>query len=418
MIGFLFFVATVLGANLDGSVITGGVTTSTAKVSVRTDGSGDVEIEYDTASDFSSSTTTSSVTTVSADDYTTTVELSGLSPDTIYYYQIHVDDVLQSTGYSNQFLTAPSGSQTFSFVVFSDLAKAANKASPGYESASNDDPSFMMQLGDFPHMTGASTLAESRAGHKKMRDTGLNHGAALAEFITSQMGFVHTWSDHDYCGDDEDRFCSNRANAWKAFYEYYPNHDGPNEANGIWHGFVWGDAEFFILDDRSQRDQNSDTDNSDKSMLDGASISDDQLSWLLDGLNVSLSKWKIIVSDVTTNKDARANSDDPWHSFSYEAEVIADFISDNFIEDVVVIAADLHCGGLIDGGTNGWFGIPEINVPHTNLAGGNDNRCGTWDEYSLGGRNNPGYALVTVTSTSLTLAVKAEDGTSRHSLVL
>ncbi|NIR25673.1 MAG: hypothetical protein GWN77_01620, partial [Gammaproteobacteria bacterium] len=95
------------------------------------------------------------------------------------------------------------------------------------------------------------------------------------------------WDDHDYCGQDEDRFCSWRSDAWQAFKEHWPTYTLANGSNGLWHSFTCGDAEVFVLDTRSQRDDNTDTDNSSKSMLDGALIADDQKDWLKNGLNNS-----------------------------------------------------------------------------------------------------------------------------------
>lgn len=411
----LLLAGAAFAASLSGSVVVGGVTSTHAKVSVRTDAAADVKIEYDDDSAFGSSTTTSASTTSSSSNFTTEIELSGMSASTTYYYKVFVDDVEQSTGFTNQFLTAPTGSQyAYDFVVFADVANT-DRTAKVYERGYDEGPAFAMQIGDMDH-GNPSTLGQCRSMHRDARDPSLSHGDDLADHITSQMGLVRIWDDHDYCGQDEDRLCSNRSNAWQAFDEYWPTYDRPNATQGLWHSFEWGAAEFFILDTRSQRDPGTDTDDTSKSMLDGALITNDQLDWLLDGLSNSTKAWKIIVSSVTTNADARPASIDIWHSYSTEADVIADHIADEQIDGVVVISGDLHTGGGLDDGTNGLFGVPEMTVPHTNLINGNTSNLGTWSDGVTAGAR--GYGHVTVSLNALTLRVVGQNGVVRHTLTL
>ena len=193
----------------------------------------------------------------------------------------------------------------------------------------------------------------------------------------------------------------------------------PNPSAGLWHKFTCVDAEFFVLDLRSQRDDNLDTDNFAKSMLDGDLIPNDQKDWLLDSLKDSTAKWKFILSSVSFNKDARPLSTDLWHSFSTEAQEIKDWIANEGIDDVIVLSGDIHTGGGIDDGTNSLTELPEMTVPHTNLADGNRRNLGTWSEGVTAGRpNGAGYGIVTVTSTSVTLTAKAADGTQRHTFTI
>jgi alkaline phosphatase D len=386
--------------------IVGAVTSSSAKVTVRTSAAADVKVEYAENLNFNNSTTTSASTTASADDFATTISLSSLSADQMHWYKILVDDVEQSTGYVQKFKTFPSGSATVKF------------AAVCYKSGKDDGALFAIQLGDFDHRD-PTTLSAMRTMHRDMKDSSKSHGGDFAQHISSKMGVVHMWDDHDYGGQDEDRHFAGRADAWQAFKEHWPTYTLANGSNGLWHSFTCGDAEVFVLDLRSQRDDGSDTDNSDKSMLDGALITDDQKDWLLNGLRLSDATWKIVLTSVSTNADARPTSIDLWHSFSTEAQEIADYITNNSIENVVLISGDIHTGGGIDDGTNGLWGQPEMTVPHTNLAGGNKSNLGTWSEGVTPGKpGGKGYGLVTVSSTSLTLEAKAQNGNLRRSLTL
>jgi len=401
--------------SLTESPVVGGLTSSSAKVSCRVSGAANVAVEYAQNKNFTNSTTTSAVAAVAADDYTVTIDLTGLAADDVYWYRIRVDGVVQSTTYAHKFTTLPSGSATFKFAVFADVAPNDSSA-VAYKNAKLDGALFALQIGDFDHRNPA-TLAEMRQMHRDMKDTSLLHGNDFVQHIASNMGVAHVWDDHDYAYDDSDKTFSGKADSFKAFREHWPNHAGPNSA-GIWHSFVCGDAEFFMLDCRSQRDPDTDTDNSSKSMLDGDNIANDQKTWLKNGLLNSTATWKFVISTVTSNLDARPASNDHWTSFSTERDEIKTFITNNSIDNVVLITGDIHTGGGIDDGSNGGFGLPEMTVPHTNLAGGNSSNLGTWSEGVTSGTNGKGYGLVTVTASSVTLQAKAQNGTVRHSLVL
>ena len=391
--------------------VVGAVTSSKAVVALRTSAAASVVVEYDTVYNFPNPVASSSVSTVSGSDFTAKISLSNLQANTVYFYRIKVDGVVQSSLGELKFTTFPS-SGSFTFSAFADVAPV-DGAAVAYAGAA--DSLFAIQLGDFDHRD-PTTLAASRQMHRDMRDKTKLHGRYFVNRIASKRALVHVWDDHDYCTNDSDRNCSSKATALQAFDEYYPTYTRPNQANGLWHSFEVCDAEFFVLDLRSQRDPGTDTDNSDKSMLDGALITNDQKDWLKDGLKNSTAKWKIIISSVTFNKDARPASTDIWHSYSTEAQELKDYINNNNIEDVIVVSGDIHTGGGIDDGTNSLIGVPEITVPHTNLAGGNKLNLGTWSEGVTAGKpGGAGYATITVSSTSVVLKAFSANGNLRHS---
>ena len=402
-------------ASITEAPIVGAVTSDSAIVNCRVSAAASVQVEYATNKNFTGSTTTSSVSAVSADDFTVSIGLSGLSASTMHWYRIIVDGVVQSTANVHKFSTFPSGSTTFKFAVFADVAPQ-DKSAACYQSARDDGALFALQIGDFDHRNPV-TLSDMRQMHRDMKDPSLSHGSDFIQYVASKMCVAHVFDDHDFGGDDSDKTFAGKADAIKAFREHWPTHNTPNSA-GIWHSFTCGDAEFFMLDTRTQRDPDTDPDNASKSMLDGDNIANDQKDWLKDGLLNSTATWKFIVSTVTGNSTARPASDDPWHSFSTERNEIRDFIANNNIDNVIVLSGDIHTGGGIDDGTNSGFDLPEMTVPHTNLAKGNNNQLGTWSEGVTAGKNGEGYGLVTVSASSVILEAKADTGSTRHSLTL
>lgn len=397
--------------------VVGAVTTSSAVIRFRADTAGDVAVEYATNRDFINSSVTSEVTVSSATDYTGQIPLSGLSAGTMHWYRLIVDDNVQSSSYVQKFSTLPTGTDC-KLAVFADVANL-DRPTAVYRRGKDNGAVLALQIGDLNH-SNPSSLTESRALHRLMKDPTQTHGDAFSDHILTKMGLVHIWDDHDYCGNDEDRFCTSRSSAWQAFKEHWPTYTLPNGSAGLWQSFTCGDAEVFVLDTRSQRDDNTDTDNSSKSMLDGAEIANDQKDWLKSGLLNSTKTWKIVVSSVTANTSARPASTDHWKGgFLTEATELKNYISDQNLTGVVMVSGDLHTGGAVDDGTNSAWGIPELGVAHTNLANGNALNLGTWSEGVTAGTNGRnGYGFITISSSSLKLEAKAADGTLRHSLTL
>jgi alkaline phosphatase D len=404
------------------SPVLGAVTSSSAVLTVRTDQAADVQVEYADNKNFNSPTVTAVQTTASSADFTTKVTLSSLAASDIYWYRVLVGPVSgslteQDTGNVLKFTSFPSSSTaSCTAALFADVANV-DRTAVAYKNGKDDGALFALQIGDMDH-GNPTTLAASRAMHRDVKDETLDHGGHFAQHVSSKMGIVRMWDDHDYCGNDTDKNCSSRAAAQQAYKEHWAHYSLANGSAGLWHSFTCGAAEFFVLDTRSQRDAGLDTDNTNKSMLDGDLIADDQKDWLLDGLISSTATWKIVVSSVTTNDAARPTSTDIWHAYSTEAGEIADYIVDNDIDNVFVVSADIHTGGGVDDGTNGLFGVPEMSVPHTNLAAGNSTNLGTWSEGVTSGVGGAGYAIVETDDSEATLTTYSQGGVSRQSLTL
>lgn len=417
--------------------IVGGVTHNEAKIFGRTGTPAVLQAEYSTDASFASGVAvSSSVTTDTSADYTGMVTLSNLVPDTLYYYRF----VGNATVYQFQTFPDPLQLASFTFAVFADLA-SSDVAAPVYQQAALDNPRFVMQIGDFPHMNPAKSptpitisnwwLAAKRA----IRDYN-TAGVDLANHLLSKYPFVHIWDDHDYGDDNYDyRNPHKYDKALPAFKSYYPTYPLVNGAEGLWHSFKYGsNVEFFILDLRSQRSPNGATDGPNKSMLDHQKLSNSQKNWLLNGLKNSSATWKIVVSTSVWNKKAKVKNDS-WNLFKNEQQQIVDYLKTHGIKNVIVMSADLHSGGAIDVGTglsgltggctdpvNQSWCIPELSVPHTNMVkyGCTGNKipdtCGIWDQGVVDPVNDPmgGYGLITVNgNTSVRLEAKKSDGTER-----
>jgi alkaline phosphatase D len=379
----------------DGPLV-GAVTDTTAKVFARTDAKANVLVEYSTDPSLASVTRSPSKKTMSFSDFTAVLPLSGLAPETTYYYRVTVNGVAQQSAPYPSFRTFPAqgAPREFRFAVLSDLDHVADgRAAPVYEQVAAQAPVLVLQVGDFDHSVPL-TLADMRLQHREARDGPHPAGLDFLEHIATRFPVFHVWDDHDYGSNDADKTFAGRADSLQAFKEYYPLPALPNPA-GIWHKFSYGQAEFFLLDVRSQRDPNATPQGPGKSMLDGDNIPNGQKQWLEDSLRSSAATWKFVVTPVPFNNTAKRARRDAWSGFENERNEILDFIEDNDIEGVVFFSGDLHSGGGIDDGSNS--GHPEMSVPHTNMPTGDSGTLGEWSEGILTGTNgNSGFGLVHV----------------------
>jgi alkaline phosphatase D len=279
-----------------------------------------------------------------------------------------------------------------------------------------------MQIGDFDHRDPGNrppvvTIDNWRTMHRDMLGDYAS-GRDLAVHIAPFFPIYHIWDDHDYGGNNEDRTAEWKPLATQAFREYFPLPPLPNPDGGLWYSFRYAQAEFFMLDLRSQRDPDDLLDGPDKSMLDGGRISNGQKQWLEAGLLASTARWKFIVSSSAWNPHSKQV--DSWVLYQFEQQELVNFIQSNNITGVIIISGDLHTGGAIDNGTNSYF--PEISVPTTNVHQQLDctgDYCGTWSEGIFVGADPAGYALITVQhdpgsgADTVILRAKAEDGSLR-----
>ena len=405
-------------AVLTDAPIVGGVRDSETKVWFRTNQQATVAVEYSTSPTLENASLSSIHTTQSTADHTGIITLTGLLAETKYYYRLVVDGAPQQ--FSNYpswtSFAAPGRFRDFTFAVTADLENGTKhpvQAAPVYAQIAADDPHFFLQIGDFDHRRPDS-LAEMRSMHRSVRGPLIASGADFAEHIADEFPVFHVWDDHDYGMNNGDKNFPGRAAALEAFKEYFPTPNLPNPSQGIWHSFGYAQADFFMLDLRSQRDPFTDPEGPAKSILDGNNIANGQKAWLKAGLLNSTANWKFVATPVPFNPTTQKK--EGWAEYDTERQEILDFINANHIEGVILISGDIHHGGGIDDGTNS--GLPEVSVPHTNMTDDHTNTTrspGLWSEGILTGVGNPGYVLFRVSQYEVKIEIKSESGLVRMS---
>jgi alkaline phosphatase D len=370
----------------------------------------------------------SPVVTASINDFTAKLMVSGLLPRSTYYYDVLVDGVSLFEPPYPRFTTFANPDETtdFKFVMLTDFCCSGfydPPPTPIFDVASREDPAFVLIGGDFDHRNAHGTSAEDARNLKRQMFRELygpsRNMNGFVQGILRRYAVAHLWDDHDYASNNSDKSYRFKTISLEVLNEYFPAY--PLGARGDWQRFRYGQAEFFLLDSRSQRDHSAEPDGPDKSMLDGDNLgATGQLQWLKDGLRTSSATWKFLVSPVVFNPTVPKR--DGWAGYSWERAEIIDFVRQHRIRNVVVISGDIHAGA-IDAGEHSTF--PEIAVPAANLTPTTDASClsapgsGLWSVGFYGDNSMslcPGYAVVTVLANPDRVVLEIKDENGRRQL--
>ncbi|MDG1483163.1 MAG: alkaline phosphatase D family protein [Myxococcota bacterium] len=260
------------------------------------------------------------------------VTVEGLSPGEWYTWCVLRADGEDYTSRSliAQFRTAiPEGSREPLTVAISACNGPFNDPWPALERTAEYDYDLFIHLGDMSYNDSCTTLAEFRERWQWYL-SGDGFRAAYA-----RAGLLATWDDHeitnDWSGTDVDSEAL--ANGMQAFFETLAVEQGKD--GQLWGSFRWGDtAEFFVLDCRSERDEDA-----------GTYLSYAQMQWLKQGISESPCHFKVIVNSVPiTNMPSVWDlaASDRWEGYPSHRNELLDHIGDNTIENVWFLSGDFH----------------------------------------------------------------------------
>src|SRR5262249_34340614 len=136
-----------------------------------------------------------------------------------------------------------------------------------FTSATATNPAFAFIGGDFDHRN-PKKLSDKRRMFQELYDPNTPYMSGFVDSILRKMPIAHQWDDHDAGLNGIDKNYVDWSLSQQAFDEYVPAYQLPLVTPGIWQKFSYAQADFFVLDCRSQRDPETDRDDSDKSMLD------------------------------------------------------------------------------------------------------------------------------------------------------
>ncbi|MCP4356537.1 MAG: alkaline phosphatase family protein [Chloroflexi bacterium] len=340
--------------------------------------------------DLSAPTTSAFYTADSANNRMVGLPITGLMPDTRYYYGIEsgglVDDMNQGT-----FKTPAIGAQSFSF-AFAACAETGS-THPVFDTIRSLNPLFFLHMGDMHYENIAVNECDL---FRTAFDTVLNSSTQAA--LYRQIPIAYMWDDHDFGDNDSDSASPSREAARLTYQEYVPHYPLPAGSADvpIYQSFAIGRIYFILTDLRSERSPKTAVDNANKTMMGSL-----QKAWFKNELLAANDQYAAIIWLSTVPWIGAADpGSDYWASYTTERQELANFIKDNDISGVVMVSGDAHMIALDDGrnsdyATGGGAAFPVMHAAALDRPGGL--RGGP---YSHGTFVGPGqFGFMTITDT-------------------
>jgi hypothetical protein len=375
---FNSYAATADSANIDFGPYCGATTHSGATIVYRTVSiTATCYVVASLNSDLSGFVTSDTLLVASMPDKVLKFKFKHLLSDQTYYYGLVIDGVLQKDG-RGIFKTYPSSRQSFNFAFGNSLAHATGRMDQsGLVAAVTQNPLFFLNTGDvhYADISVNNITTYRNEFYKALR-------RPTDRYMGERTSFVYIWDDHDFGPNDSDKNAPGRPSARQSYQEIFPHYPlaaGVGDVP-IYQTFSVGTVRFIMTDLRSERDPKVNTDNESKTMMGAA-----QRDWLLNELWQSSQShdfvfWVSTVPYVAT----KSTGADHWGGYTNERTMIANFIAEKGIKNLMIISGDAHCLAANNGlnanyATTGTAFIPEALASPLD----NDNtstKAGPWSQ--------------------------------------
>ncbi len=201
------------------------------------------------------------------------------------------------------------------------------------------NPDMMLWLGDNIYLREVDYGSRSGIIHR------YNHTRSqpgLQKLLAACPNYA-IWDDHDYGPNDGDGSYIHKDWTLEAFKLFWanPSYGIPNaaEENIITTQFSFGDIDFFLLDNRTNKVVNG------VEMTDSSTVlGKEQIDWLIQALKFSKAPFKMIaMGGQFLNPVAKFEN---YACYPQERQWILDAIEKNNITGVIFLSGDRHCGEL------------------------------------------------------------------------
>ena len=307
-----------------------------------------VFIEYYSIDEKATVLKSESYSTKKDNGFTCHVLLDELQPGKKYFYSVFIDQKKINISYETSFTSkklwlwreqAPDFSIALGSCNYIN-EEALDRPGKGYgsnysifEAINSKNPDIMLWMGDNIYLREADWDTKTGIYHR------YSHTRAIKEMqplLAKTQNFA-IWDDHDFGPNDSDRSFYNKHLTQQAFKDFWANKSyglDVNQNQGTCSTFSWGDAEFFLLDNRYFRSPN------DRKTGEKTILGKQQLEWLIDALSSSKAAFKIIaIGGQVLNTAAKFEN---YENFKEEKTYLLDQIKSNAIKGVVFLSGDRH----------------------------------------------------------------------------
>jgi len=255
------------------------------------------------------------------DDFTATLEASGLVPAHGYAYEVEVDGMLAPR--AGRFETAPRPGDGEAFrVALGSCSRLWDQPIFGPIAAAS--PDLFVFLGD-NHYANSPDLESLWWFYRRALE--VPERGALARTTPT----LAIWDDHDFVGNNTDRTSPGRGAALRAFADYWAQPEGGIAGQpGIFTRIVRGDVDFFLLDDRYERDP--------PGTAAGRILGAMQEAWLIEELSRSTATFHFLASGSIFS----FTGGETWLEYPNSRGALFDAIERAGIGGVILLSGDIH----------------------------------------------------------------------------
>lgn len=337
-------------------------------------------------------------------DNTVKVDVTGLTPNSWYYYRFHAMGNYSIIGRTR---TIPTGNaDSLRFAIFSCSGFQAGYFNAYRDIASRNDLDAAIHLGDwtYEYWAGDDSCSNCYDGDTN-RLAPLPHDAyKYSDYILwqsqtrldpdemamlQQYPIMNIWDDHDIANNSWYSGAQNHNNptvskphyegSWfvrknaakRAFFEWLPIRPIATGNDTILHrNFKWGNlCNWIMLDTRYEARDSSlgsgiPTTNAYMTDTNRQMLGKPQLAWVKSQLSDTSCQWRLFANQVMIAPLVIAGTvinGDQWDAYPAERKRVYDYIGKNNIKDVVFLSGDIHSSWASD--------LPDPDSTYTSSTG-------------------------------------------------
>ncbi|MES2762378.1 MAG: alkaline phosphatase D family protein [Bacteroidota bacterium] len=333
--------------------------------------------------------------TDNAIDYTIKIDVTGLNPNTWYYYEFTSNGKKSPRGRTRT--TPLNGADSLRFAIVSCANLEAGYFNAYKVLLNRADFDAVICLGDYIYEYATGGYSPNGTANRQWLPA--NEILSLSDYrqrystyhldddlrrLHQQFPFITIWDDHESANDSwvngaenhttssEGPFAVRKSNAKQAYFEWLPirQQTGTTDPYQLFRKLSYGNlVDFIMLDTRLHgRDLQAGTTGATVTSNARQLLGTDQFTWLGNRLDSSTAQWKVLTQQVMIaplKVFGQAVNGDQWDGYPAERTRVFNHILNHNITDVVAITGDIHSSWANDlptGTYNGSTGSGSAGV--------------------------------------------------------
>ena len=315
-----------------------------------------------------------SFSTDSTKDFTVKIDVTGLNPNTFYYYEFEHNGAYSLVGRTKTLPVGNVNNMRLAVVSCSDLENGYFNA---YEAiAQRNDVDAVLMLGDYIYEyasagfdpNGIDRIHQPAEEIVALNDYRLRYNSYRMDYALRKLHqnfpWICIWDDHETANNSYENGAENhqpaegdwnvRKNAGKqAYFEWIPIRPKAPGNQEIFRTFELGDlAKIIMLDTRLEgREEQLGANDPNFSDTSRTLLGATQFNWFKNELSTTTQPWKIIGNQVMVGAvEIFGNpiNTDSWDGYPAERSKLFNHLVTNNIDNTVVLTGDIHTSWALD----------------------------------------------------------------------